>query len=345
MDTPARRASPAVSYSRPYWTPERLRGPEAPVGGTPELRPGQLRRTSTVDTLRPEGLDGPRVIRGVARDATRGQGGLRELATANVLCGADPENKLQWLEIEGERVLGLEGVTVAAGFRQRALARFPEARAAASPLWTLLDDLPTATMVSNYVRLAAGFEPPWVKAGKAPKADICSGWAQEATLVQESLRVGRQAVSPGPPAPSLGETGWHAMAHLPRHGGRRRRRLDVTPGEVLGVEAFFRDAAALGDAGEDAVIHEYGLRATVDPRSLEVLSVAVEAHVLPYMECPGALASAQRIVGMRLPDLRDRVRNELVGIGTCTHLNDVLRSLQDVTGLLAHEGEIHATAP
>jgi hypothetical protein len=57
------------------------------------------------------------------------------------------------------------------------------------------------------------------------------------------------------------------------------------------------------------------------------------------MECPGAVASAGRLVGMRLAELRTWVRREMTGASTCTHLNDTLRSLADVSALVSALGE------
>jgi hypothetical protein len=57
--------------------------------------------------------------------------------------------------------------------------------------------------------------------------------------------------------------------------------------------------------------------------------------VLPYIECPDAAASAGRLTGMSVAELRRRVRQELTGISTCTHLNDLLRSLADIGALAA----------
>ena len=80
-------------------------------------------------------------------------------------------------------------------------------------------------------------------------------------------------------------------------------------------------------------MHEYTVSGTVDLRAGRIGSVSAQAKVLPWVECPGALASAQRIVGMELSALRTRVRKEFVGRSTCTHLNDSLRSLADITAL------------
>jgi hypothetical protein len=37
---------------------------------------------------------------------------------------------------------------------------------------------------------------------------------------------------------------------------------------------------------------------------------------------------------MRLDGMRPVIREEFVGITTCTHLNDTLRSLEDIRGLI-----------
>ena len=57
--------------------------------------------------------------------------------------------------------------------------------------------------------------------------------------------------------------------------------------------------------------------------------------MLPWPECPAAEASVERVLGLEVAVLRDHVRHELRGVGTCTHLNDVLRSLADLPRLVA----------
>jgi hypothetical protein len=66
-----------------------------------------------------------------------------------------------------------------------------------------------------------------------------------------------------------------------------------------------------------------------------VLTIAATANVLPWQECPRALASAGRLAGQPVADLRRVVRREFTGTSTCTHLNDVLRLLADVEFLAA----------
>jgi Protein of unknown function (DUF2889) len=98
---------------------------------------------------------------------------------------------------------------------------------------------------------------------------------------------------------------WHAMPSLPPGGTRRRRRLDVHapgPDGLHPIDAHFRDSHVDGE-GNETVVHEYAVTGSVDARTT-------------------------------FDDLRLRVRRELVGTASCTHLNDTLRSLADVGALL-----------
>jgi hypothetical protein len=57
--------------------------------------------------------------------------------------------------------------------------------------------------------------------------------------------------------------------------------------------------------------------------------------VLPWTECPFAAASAARLDGHAVGELRELVGREFKGTTTCTHLNDLLRSLADLARLVA----------
>jgi hypothetical protein len=115
---------------------------------------------------------------------------------------------------------------------------------------------------------------------------------------------------------------------------RRARRHDLWRDEdgVLRVDAFFRDSHMASD-GVETVVHEYTVEASVDDESGVVLACEATPRVLPWIECPEAANSAGRLVGMSLKGLRPRVRAELIGPSTCTHLNDTLRELEDVLAL------------
>jgi hypothetical protein len=76
-------------------------------------------------------------------------------------------------------------------------------------------------------------------------------------------------------------------------------------------------------------LHEYLVRADVDADGV-VSSIDVDARVLPWASCPGAVASAQRVVGVRTDDLPVIARQALRGPTTCTHLTSTIRSLADI---------------
>jgi Protein of unknown function (DUF2889) len=323
-------------------------GPQNPVGSAPDRRPGSVRRTTTIDTTRPEGLEGPLTMRGVARDLLTTPGGeARELAAANLVAHLTAEHQLTEL-ITDPALPGSEallGAVVGPGFRAKALAALPAEAEAGTLLNLLLDDLPGAALVSGFARLAASSIPK-----PAPhdeyldaRGDLCAGWAVDGTMMTIIREDGENPMTIGPLAPPLlredDPAAWHAFSPLPPHSTRRLRRLDVIPPAVPGapatVDVFFRDSHADGEAVE-RVVHEYTVGATIDPATATLVDIAATADVLPWRECPGAVASATRLAGMPVGDLRRHVREQFTGTTTCTHLNDVLRGLADL-GVLVPE--------
>ncbi|MEV0695427.1 DUF2889 domain-containing protein, partial [Streptomyces sp. NPDC050388] len=115
---------------------------------------------------------------------------------------------------------------------------------------------------------------------------------------------------------------------------RRARRIDVTPGEVIGVDAMFQDSATVPEGGRRAV-HEYRLHATAHARTGALLTLRAEPRILPYDECPLAVLNLDRLLGTPLADLRTTVPRVLRGTAGCTHLNDALRALAEVPALVA----------
>jgi hypothetical protein len=103
----------------------------------------------------------------------------------------------------------------------------------------------------------------------------------------------------------------------------------ATSADSLRVQSHFRDSYA-GDEPE-MVMHEYAVEAAVDDDRIG--RIEVDPRVLPWEACPGAVASAQGVVGVALDDLARVARTELVGVSTCTHLTSTIRSLADVQAL------------
>ena len=305
-----------------------------------------MRRTTAITSLRPDGLQGPLRQRGHGRDLATAADG-----TATVL--AESETHLVTEYTQGMLVKELSvtpdvpgadefvGARAGGGFR-KVLDLQSGARRGSLP-YLLLDDVPGATLVSgmamsiaadeNAVDLDAWRDRVNKTEIRLQQADICAGWQTGGTLL-ENLEDGRPPVLLGPDAPDVRDPddplGWTALDALPAYATRRVRRLDVwRERDAVHADVWFRDTCTDGAANE-TVVHEYTVDTVVDPDTMVITACTAEARVLPWAECPQAVGSAERLVGWKVDDLRPEARTKLVGPSTCTHLNDVLRGLEDV---------------
>src|SRR5690606_35698587 len=104
----------------------------------------------------------------------------------------------------------------------------------------------------------------------------------------------------------------------------------------LQVETMFRDS--FGEDGTERILHEYQLAVVVDPTTHRVTSAQATPRVLPWYECPWAAGSVQAIVDHDVRTLRELVSGSMRGTSTCTHLNELTRTLADVGALAEHIG-------
>jgi hypothetical protein len=205
----------------------------------------------------------------------------------------------------------------------------PDLDRGSSLMYQILDEMPVAALVTGYADELAGVHAPL----SSFQPDICAGWATGGSIVAQGKAIGHIAPRRGPSAPTVESLGdpeaWHPMGSVGPYAMRRSRRIDLWPtdgGGPLAFEAFFRDSY-FGPEGLESVLHEYLVAGELEADTHVFLSCQAEANVLPWAECPGALASAGRLIGTTAHDLRHRVRQTLVGTTTCTHLNDTLRAL------------------
>jgi hypothetical protein len=231
----------------------------------------------------------------------------------------------------------LVGLRVSSGFRKAVDEVMPGTDQARSLQYQLLDDLPTAVLVSGVAMASSGMHPPRGMVDFSSRADICAGWATGGTIMVHGEILGHPPIVKGPLAPTLRPSvddglAWHQMEELTPHSTRRCRRIDVWRAadtehgsSLLLVEELFRDTYMDGD-GVETVVHEYLVSAEIEPASLRFVSCRADIGVLPWTECPAAASSAERLIGTRPHDLRERVRQTFVGTSTCTHLNDTLRA-------------------
>jgi hypothetical protein len=128
--------------------------------------------------------------------------------------------------------------------------------------------------------------------------------------------------------------GWHALPELPEVSTRRARFIDVRlDGDTAVIESGFQDSAGDPDHGRVG-IHEYRIHATANLVSGRLETLDATPHILPFRECPSAVAAAQAIVGSPINALRDVVLERLARTDGCTHLNDALRALAEVPVLI-----------
>lgn len=306
-------------------------GPQRPVQGWPTPAPGAMRRTSTIDT-HPDGA-GHQDTELRARDVRFGTSDTVEIVDDVVVRARLAERVIDDISGADPRLAHLRGLRVGPGFRAKAVALLGSDVERATLLNLLLDDWVGASLVTGYgvqhANIVDGVEEEMADHVADHLAGICSGFAPDAAAVDFTRRNLLMPCALGPAAPVF--DGLHPTEVLRAHGMRRLRRVDLNPDGTF--DAHFRDSHVDRNFVE-TIVHEYTVIGEVDLATRTVTRVEAAARVLPWQECPGALASAGRITGMPIAQLRNRIRTEFVGVSTCTHLNDTLRCLGDIDALI-----------
>ena len=313
---------------------------------TPDRAPRSVRRATSIQSIWPEGFESDRVTV-VARghdvftdDA--GAGTVVDRAALDV----DTEGPARTvraitLDPSDPAVQDLVGVAFLRGFRKAAATGLPHS--GGTVLGLLLDDGPAAVLVAGQVPIRVGIEvtgdlPDWVGGDGTPLPLVCIGRRRDGVMEQRRQE-GRPLLGQGPPAGDVRRPddpfAWPDAPSMPIWSMRRLRRTDVRvlDDEVV-VDSYFRDSYMEQTEIETAV-HEYDLALTAGVDDHLIRTIDVRARILPGPDCPGAVASAQRVVGQPLASLRAFVRNEMQGDTICTHLNDQLRSLADVPTMVS----------
>ena len=326
----------------PFELPPAPRRPAAP---TPR-RAVSARRTSTIDMTWPGGWGTQLLLIGRARDIVTRPGGVGLVVTsqANTTVGIGTDREIESIEASPspqglERLLGARG----GGHLRRALDEvLPEERRNGTPLALLLDDVSGASLIAGFAW--SRWNDRWMDGpdgGPRPRRQmigICSGFRPGSSALDvdgSSTRTVPHNVSPvGSLVDPLDIEGWHELPRLPPVSMRRARRIDVTIGQEIEIDAMFRDTARVPDGGQVA-IHEYHIVASADLRTGTLSKIVADPRGLPYRECPAAASNVDRLVGRPLAELRSAVLEVLRTTDSCTHLNDALRSLADVPALVA----------
>jgi hypothetical protein len=318
-------------------------GPHNPVTATQPRERNSIRRTTTADISFPTGVGGMVTADVRGRDIRTDAAGETEVSDAFHAAFTIDPGTAKIIAVDATAATrsldALVGLPLRGGFARRLIELLPHDSTSRSLCYSAIENVGGAYLVSGYAGLRTGattMSPEHAELAVQMQADVCIGWAIDGPVIETIRVTGRNAVPFGPAAPSLeadDPLGWHDHPPLVPTSVRRRRRTDVrasTDGEGLHVEHHFRDSYA--DITNEQVMHEYLVAATFDG-TRRLATLRVDPRVLPWRECPGAIASAQRIVGVSLDDIADQVRKELAGATTCTHLNSTLRALADVRSL------------
>ncbi|MCW1383622.1 DUF2889 domain-containing protein [Novosphingobium sp. KCTC 2891] len=239
-----------------------------------------------------------------------------------------------------------EGLRPGGELRRFVEENLPNEMAAETLLYRLLDDLAGSAFLAIsawHTWIPGGGEAYDAMTGQ-PVASarhvegICIGFAAGAESVLPDGSMNNDIITQTPgrlPFPVDDPDAWHAF---PRDGGPnhwRLRRTDVWREDgMVHVDAWFQDSAAMPDrADERLIFHEYTVSAAIDPEGMVLRDISVKPMVLPYRTCLAAPDTAGKLVGLRITDLRTLIPQILRGPAGCTHLNDMLRTFQDVAAL------------
>lgn len=318
----------------------------APAGPAPLRRPLSVRRTTSIDMTWPEGRGHTMAFAGTGRDIFTGADGrsitLLRLDRMQAKIAADRTILAISTEPPRPAVSGLVGVKGGGYLRTALNETLPGELAQGSPLYLLIDDLSGTSLIAGWAWSR------WVDNTPADAAmrqqhremrarmeNICTGFSTGSKALDEDTgSADNHKASPVPPLPNPDDPeGWHPLPPDSGVSMRRARRLDVWLDGDIHIDAGFQDSASAPQGGRIAV-HEYSLRVCADPQTLRIKSLQATPHVLPYAECPGAVANIQRLCGKHLAELRTEVLETLPRQLGCTHLNDALRALAEVPALV-----------
>jgi hypothetical protein len=334
-------------------TSETLTPPPRQTANPSPPRPAvSVRRTCSIDVSWPDGTDGNRKFIGTARDyrtTTPGEPG-EVLGNARFEARIDEEKTILSISANPEPAAlgGLVGQRAGSHLRLQLRETMPELLEGGDPLYLPLDDLSGTALVSAF-----GFsqwDPEYARKFRErlseaefvnmmeSRANVCWGLAEGNSGLRPDRNVDDVASAfAGDVRNEADPLGWHDLPDEDGPGFRRARRIDVWRDDagMIRVHSSFQDSAKRQVGGRVA-IHEYDVVLTIDPATGTITALEAVPHVLPFSECPGAIANAQRMVGKRIEDIRDEVLANLRKTEGCTHLNDALRALADVPLLARH---------
>ena len=315
-------------------------GPSEPVAATIDRRPGSVRRTSSIDTARPDGFRGDLVMTARARDLrTAPDTTSVVIDQVDLSLRVDSANR-QVLSIASSPALPdldqLVGCAVGPGFRSRVNAACPGEREGRHPAPSVVGRPPGCRpglrVLAAAGRSARSDSPAFQRRGRKHLGpDPADG------------HPGRPLRRVGPRRHPDGDTrsarpvrcrcrrdhpprrferrddrlAWHAMPPLPPHAMRRRRRLDVMgpggPGETHHFDAHFRDSHMDQDGGKVGRARVRRSRWSTSPGAVSSRSVPRPAYSRGW-SAPGRWPAPGGCPACPSQRSRTRVRREFTGV-------------------------------
>lgn len=329
--------------------------PAAPAGKSmgppPPRRPFSLRRTASQQSHFPDGLVGHYEMILRARDLFTGAGaddttvaGSDWITACNRMDTVVTRFSASRREVE---LAALTGLRAGGPLRKAVMEAMPEEPENSTLLYRMIDDMAGGAFLSGaswqtwleggMTAFARSLDMPSVMDFKME--GMCVSYSPGSPALLPDGRqneefafrsIGKIAVDPdGDPL------AWHELRQFDTPNQARIRYMDVwREGGKVHVMFGFQDSAAFPGTDLRRLFHEYRGIAVVDPDSFVLESIAMDFGSLPYTTCQAALASPQHLVGRRLGEFRNTVIDVLKGTAGCTHLNDSLRTLQDVPAMV-----------
>lgn len=239
-------------------------------------------------------------------------------------------------------VSNLTSIRLGGAFRKAMAQQMPQEVEHTTLLYRLLDDMVGASLVSNAALDVWGIQADGSRSEPAPadtydRTGTCISFAPGSRTILPNGQANSgdiKRIAVDVPIDIGDPNAWHPWEKLTGPNQMRLRRTDLwEDGQLLQVNAQFQDSAAFSYTEQRMVFHEYRVEAVIEPDTFVLQSVEVETGILPFTECLQAADTAQKMVGQSLLNFGRSVPAQLPGIAGCTHLNDILRSLQDVVAL------------
>lgn len=313
----------------------------------PDLRAGSLRRVVSLQNDWSNGPALPVELTGRVQDLFSPVDGVTQERSGDwVRARVDGAKRI--VDLDASRcaavLASFAGLSTGGALRKAMADQLPDEVSAGSGLSSLIDELAGASFMSGSAWYAwpGGIEAFARQNGIAsvldrPVTGLCLSYVAGSPAVRPDGS-GNEEIAHHPLAPSALVTSdiWvdHGLkTDAPNHWRLRRTDLWQEDGTLF-VDAWFQDSSSVpGMTDRRLVFHEYSLKARLEPATLALQAIEVEPHVLPYTTCRGAPATVAPLIGRSASNLRTAVLELLRGPAGCTHLNDMLRSLQDLGGL------------